>query len=383
MENYEGNINILFIGKSMDSKNINIMKRRKTRVVRIGEVKIGGGHPISIQSMTKTDTRDAAATLKQIFTLADKGCQIIRIAVPDDAAAESLFNIVPKSPIPVVSDIHFDYKLALKSIKAGVHALRLNPGNIKEPKRVREVVASAKAKGIPIRIGVNSGSLPKDLYEKIHNGIISTPEAMVEAAGRHLEILEDLNFYDTKISLKASDVPITIAAYRLMAKACDYPFHSGITESGTIKGGIIKSSVGLGILISEGLADTIRVSLTGDPVEEIKAGRKILESLNEIEKNAELVSCPTCGRISINLPVIAEKIEDMIEGIKVPVKIAVMGCEVNGPGEAKEADLGVAGGKGVGIIFKKGKIIKKVPEKDILKTMKEEINILLEENKNL
>lgn len=350
-----------------------IIKRRKTKIIDIGGVKIGGGNPISIQSMTKTDTRDAKSTIKQIIQLAESGCEIIRIAIPDNTAAESLFKIVPSSPIPVVADIHFDYRLALKSIKAGVHGLRLNPGNIKESTKVKEIVLRAKEKGIPIRIGVNAGSIPKDLREKVHSGKLSMSSAMVEAAGRHIEILEDQNFHDIKISLKASNVPDTVMAYRLMAKECDYPFHAGITESGTVNSGIIKSAVGLGILISEGLADTIRVSLTSNPTEEVIAAKKILESLNLRRGFAEVVSCPTCGRISIDLPEIACEVEKIAEKLRIPIKIAVMGCEVNGPGEASEADIGIAGGKGVGVIFRKGKIIKKVSEKEIVGSLKKEI----------
>jgi len=356
-----------------------IFKRRKTRIIKIGNLLIGGGNPISIQSMTKTDTRDIESTVQQINKLADAGCEIIRIAVPDEEAGKALFKIVPKSPIPVIADIHFNYKLALIAIEAGVDGLRLNPGNISDSKKVEKVVSSAKGKGIPIRIGVNAGSLPKDLLQKIEDGLMTTSEAMVEAANRHIKILEDLDFLDIKISLKASDVPTTILAYRLMAKQCNYPFHSGITEAGTLKSGIIKSSIGLGILITEGLVDTMRVSLTAEPVEEIRAAKKILESLGLRKSLGEVVSCPTCGRISINLLPIAEAIEKMIEEIQIPLKVAVMGCEVNGPGEAKDADIGVAGGKGVGVIFKKGKIIKKVPENKILDVIKEEINKFINE----
>lgn len=361
----------------------NIFKRRKTSVVVLGGIKIGGGHPISIQSMTKTDTRNSVETISQIESLADAGCEIIRVAVPDAKAAKAMGEIVKNSPLPVVADIHFDYRLALASVKAGVHGLRLNPGNIKEADKIREVVAAAKDKSIPIRIGVNSGSVPSDLRESVANGAMSLPQAMVEAAMRHIEILEKLSYYDIKISLKASDVPVTVEAYRLMAKRCRYPFHAGITESGSLRSGIIKSSAGLGILLSEGLADTIRVSLTGSPLEEVRVAQKILRSLSLRESAVDMISCPTCGRVSVNLIEIADEIERFSEGIKIPIRIAVMGCEVNGPGEAKDADIGVAGGKKCGVIFKKGKVIKKVPEEKIAEEMKREIeNYIREEEKN-
>lgn len=356
------------------------MERRKTRQIQVGKVKIGGDSPITVQSMTNTRTDDAAATLRQISELAAAGCEIIRCAVPDMAAAEGLKRIVSESPIPVIADIHFDYKLALAAIDAGVDGLRLNPGNIGGNDRVAAVVDAAKKRNIPIRIGVNAGSLPKDLLEKYGH---PTAEALVEAAWRHIHILEEMDYRNIKVSLKAHDVPLTVAAYRLLASQCDYPLHVGITEAGTINSGIIKSAVGIGTLLAEGIGDTIRVSLTGDPVREVKVAYDILKSLGLREYGPTLISCPTCGRTKINLEKLALEVERRLEKISEPITVAVMGCVVNGPGEAREADVGIAGGINEGLIFKKGVVLKKVPEACIIDELFAEIDkILLERKEN-
>lgn len=356
------------------------MERRKTRQIQVGKVKIGGDAPILVQSMTNTRTDDAAATLHQIGELAAAGCEIIRCAVPDMAAAEGLKRIVSESPIPVIADIHFDYKLALAAIDAGVDGLRLNPGNIGGNDRVAAVVDAAKKRNIPIRIGVNAGSLPKDLLEKYGH---PTAEALVEAAWRHIHILEEMDYRNIKVSLKAHDVPLTVAAYRLLASQCDYPLHVGITEAGTINSGIIKSAVGIGTLLAEGIGDTIRVSLTGDPVREVKVAYDILKSLGLREYGPTLISCPTCGRTKINLEKLALEVERRLEKISEPITVAVMGCVVNGPGEAREADVGIAGGINEGLIFKKGVVLKKVPEACIIDELFAEIDkILLERKEN-
>lgn len=356
------------------------MERRKTRQIQVGKVKIGGDAPITVQSMTNTRTDDAAATLHQIGELAAAGCEIIRCAVPDMAAAEGLKRIVSESPIPVIADIHFDYKLALAAIDAGVDGLRLNPGNIGGNDRVAAVVDAAKKRNIPIRIGVNAGSLPKDLLEKYGH---PTAEALVEAAWRHIHILEEMDYRNIKVSLKAHDVPLTVAAYRLLASQCDYPLHVGITEAGTINSGIIKSAVGIGTLLAEGIGDTIRVSLTGAPVREVKVAYDILKSLGLREYGPTLISCPTCGRTKINLEKLALEVERRLEKISEPITVAVMGCVVNGPGEAREADVGIAGGINEGLIFKKGVVLKKVPEACIIDELFAEIDkILLERKEN-
>lgn len=356
------------------------MERRKTRQIQVGKVKIGGDAPITVQSMTNTRTDDAAATLRQIGELAAAGCEIIRCAVPDMAAAEGLKRIVSESPIPVIADIHFDYKLALAAIDAGVDGLRLNPGNIGGNDRVAAVVDAAKKRNIPIRIGVNAGSLPKDLLEKYGH---PTAEALVEAAWRHIHILEEMDYRNIKVSLKAHDVPLTVAAYRLLASQCDYPLHVGITEAGTINSGIIKSAVGIGALLAEGIGDTIRVSLTGDPIREVKVAYDILKSLGLREYGPTLISCPTCGRTKINLEKLALEVERRLEKISEPITVAVMGCVVNGPGEAREADVGIAGGINEGLIFKKGVVLKKVPEACIIDELFAEIDkILLERKEN-
>ena len=356
-----------------------MFERKITRQIHIGKVAIGGGAPISVQSMCNTRTTDTAATVAQIKALQNAGCDIVRVAVPDMDAAKNLGSIIKEINIPLVADIHFDYKLALEAIKQGISALRLNPGNIGGEEKVKAVVKAAKAAHIPIRIGVNAGSLDKKILAKYGD---VTPEALVESAMEHVRILEDLDFHDLKISLKAHDVPLTLAAYRLMSKTVDYPLHLGITEAGTVNTGIIKSAVGIGALLAEGIGDTFRISLTGDPVVEVKVANEILKSLGLKEYGPTLVACPTCGRTSIDLPAIAAQVEKKLEGIKDPIDVAVMGCVVNGPGEARGADVGIAGGNGEGLIFRKGEIIRKVPEENLVGELFKEIDAILEERKN-
>ena len=351
-----------------------MITRRKTRQIAIGNVKIGGGAPISVQSMTNTKTTDTEATVAQIKALQDAGCDIVRLAVPDMAAAENIANIKVQVNIPLVADIHFDYRLALKAIEQGIDALRINPGNIGDEERVKAVVTAAKAKHIPIRIGVNAGSLDKKLLAKYGK---VTAKALVESAMEHVRILEKLDFHDIKISLKAHDVPLTIEAYRLMSQTVDYPLHLGITEAGTVNTGIIKSAVGIGALLAEGIGDTFRISLTGDPVNEVKVANEILKALGLKEYGPTLISCPTCGRCNIDLPSIAAKVEKRLDGIKKPVKVAVMGCVVNGPGEARDADIGIAGGKGEGLLFRKGEIIGKVPEDKLVDALFAELDKII------
>ncbi|ABB16075.1 MULTISPECIES: flavodoxin-dependent (E)-4-hydroxy-3-methylbut-2-enyl-diphosphate synthase [Carboxydothermus] len=353
-----------------------LLPRRKTKTIFIGTVPVGGDAPITVQSMTNTDTRDWQKTLRQIKRLKKAGCELVRVAVPDQEAARALKLIVEKSPLPVIADIHFDYKLALMALEAGVHGLRLNPGNIGSAEKVRIIVREAKNRRVPIRIGVNAGSLEKKLVEK-YGGI--TPEAMVESALHHVGILEDMGFDLIKISLKASDIPLMLAAYRLLAKKVDYPFHIGVTEAGPRSTGIIKSAVGIGALLAEGIGDTLRVSLTADPVEEVKIGFQILKALGLREYGAEVISCPTCGRTQVDIIKIAREVEKFAQNVKKPLKIAVMGCVVNGPGEAREADIGIAGGRGEALLFKKGKVVRKIGEEEILKVLKEEIKKLEEE----
>ncbi|NFM16778.1 flavodoxin-dependent (E)-4-hydroxy-3-methylbut-2-enyl-diphosphate synthase [Clostridium sporogenes] len=346
------------------------MIRKPTRKVKVGSIYVGGDSPISIQSMTNTDTRDVKSTLNQINKLDKIGCDIIRCAVPDMEASEALKIITKESKIPVVADMHFDYKLALESIKNGVDALRINPGNIGSMERVKMVAEAAKEKSIPIRIGVNSGSLKKDILDKYAR---VCPEALVESALQHVSILEKCNFNDIVISIKSSNVMQMIESYRLISEKVNYPLHLGVTEAGTTFRGTIKSSVGIGTLLAEGIGDTIRVSITGDPLEEIKIGKEILRSLGYVNEGIEFVSCPTCGRTNIDLISIAEEVEKRLLNCNKNIKVAVMGCVVNGPGEAREADIGIAGGKGEGLIFKKGEIIKKVKEEDIIDELIKEI----------
>ena len=354
------------------------MYRRNSRQLKLGNIFIGGTAPISVQSMTNTKTEDVAATVNQIKELTALGCDLIRCAVPGLRAAQALSAIKEQISIPLIADIHFDYKLALEAIAAGVDGLRLNPGNIGGKDEISQVISKASDRNIPIRIGVNAGSLPKDILLKYGH---PTPEALVEAAWRHIRILEEYDYRNIKISLKAHDVPLTIAAYRLMAAQCDYPLHVGITEAGTINSGIIKSAVGIGALLAEGIGDTIRVSLTGDPANEVRVAYQILKALGLREYGPTLISCPTCGRTQIQLEKLALEVEKRLENIKEPITVAVMGCVVNGPGEAREADIGIAGGISEGLIFKKGKIIKKVREEEIIDILFAEIDKILSERK--
>ncbi|MBE6070991.1 MAG: flavodoxin-dependent (E)-4-hydroxy-3-methylbut-2-enyl-diphosphate synthase [Clostridium butyricum] len=349
------------------------MNRRNSRKVKVGNIYVGGDSPITIQSMTNVRTSNVDEVLRQIDELHRAGCDIIRCAVLDMDDAEALKEITDKSPIPVVADIHFDYRLALKAIENGVSALRINPGNIGSEDRVEKVAKACKLKRIPIRIGVNSGSLEKEILER--DGKV-TAEGLVESALRHVKILEKLDFYDIVISIKSSNVEMMIESYRLIADKCDYPLHLGVTESGTVFKGTIKSSIGIGTLLAEGIGDTIRVSLTSNPIEEIKVATEVLRCLGLKKKGVEFVSCPTCGRTQINLIKIAEEVEKRLENCKKEIKVAVMGCVVNGPGEAREADIGIAGGKGEGIIFRKGKIVRKVKEEDLIAALMEEIEKL-------
>lgn len=344
--------------------------REKTRRVLVGNVPIGGGAPISVQSMTTTKTTDIARTLDEIRRLEDAGCDIVRVSVPDRPSVAALEKILPKVKVPIVADIHFDYSVALLVADIGVSKLRINPGNIGTRDKVEKVVEKAKAGGIPMRIGVNAGSLERDLLEK-HG--YPTAEAMVESAMRHIRILEELDFYDIVVSVKASSVPLTVDSYRLMAQKVNYPLHLGITESGTLTSGSIYSAVGLGILLHEGLGDTIRVSLTADVVEEVRAGRKILAALDLAANVPRVISCPSCARNHLDLVRIAEEVERRTADLRKPVKIAVMGCAVNGPGEAREADFGIMGGMGGGQIFVHGKVVKKVPEDQLVDELEKEI----------
>ncbi len=350
------------------------MKKYQSSVVKVGPYLLGGNNPIRVQSMCDTNTSDVKATVKQILELEKKGCEIIRVAVPDMKAAQAIGAIKKQIHIPLVADIHFDYKLALECIKQGIDKVRINPGNIGSKEKVKAVVDACKKKSIPIRIGINGGSLEKDLLKKYGQ----TPKAAVESALRHIKILEELNFKDILISIKFSEVPPMIEAYRLLAQKVSYPLHLGVTHAGTPFIGTIKNAIGIGTLIEQGIGATLRVSLTGPLTEELRVGYAILESLGKRAKKFEMISCPTCGRCEINLVQLAEKVEKFLEKLNQPIKVAVMGCIVNGPGEAKEADIGIAGGHGKAVIFSKGKILKTVTEKDIFKTLKEEINKIVE-----
>ncbi len=349
------------------------MQRTETKVVQVGHLKLGGGNPIVIQSMCNTDTRNVAATVAQIHALEAAGCEMVRVAVPDMAAAEAVGEIKKQIQIPLVADIHFDYRLALRVMERGVDKVRINPGNIGEESRIRQVVETAKQKKIPIRIGVNSGSLEKDLVEK-YGGV--TPQGLVESALRHVKILESYDFSDIVVSIKASDVPFSLETYRILSEHIPYPLHVGITEAGTLYSGTIKSAVGIGAILASGIGDTIRVSLTGDPVEEVKVAKEILKSLRLRKFGVELISCPTCGRTQIDLISIANEVEKRCASCQKNIKVAVMGCVVNGPGEAKEADIGIAGGNGVGILFQKGVLIRKVEESQLVDALMEEIEKL-------
>jgi len=347
--------------------------RKLTKEVSVGNIKIGNNNKITVQSMTTTDTRDIKATIKQIKELEDAGCDIVRVAVVDMDAARAIKEIKKEIKIPIIADIHFDYKLALESIESGVDGVRINPGNIGDTEKVRKVVKKCREKNLKIRIGVNGGSLEKELLEKYGE---ATPEALVESAMNHIKILEDLEFYNIVISLKSSDIHKTIKAYELISKKVDYPLHIGITESGSIKKGTIKSSIGVGYLLLNGIGDTLRISLTGNPVEEVYVGKQILRSLGLLNDKIKVISCPTCGRCRVDLINIVSQVEKRIDNIEKDITVAIMGCAVNGPGEAKEADIGIAGGNGEGLLFKKGEIIRKINSDDLVNELVNEINNL-------
>lgn len=349
------------------------MERRRSRRISVGTVNVGGDAPITVQSMTNTPTRDIRKTIAQIHRLEQAGCEIIRVAVPDAESAEALRDIKQEIGIPLIADIHFDYRLALAAVKSGADAIRINPGNIGGIKKLTEVVNAAKDAGIVIRIGVNSGSLEKDLLKKYKT---PTAHALVESAMRNIEQVGSLGFSSIKISLKSSDVRTTVEAYRELAQKTDYPLHLGITEAGGLYPGTVKSSIGIGLLLYEGIGDTLRVSLTRDPVEEVRVGYEILKALGLRRRGPDIISCPTCGRCEINLFALVGEVEKRLAGVRAPIKIAIMGCVVNGPGEAKEADIGMAGGKGVGILFRHGKLLKKVKEECLVDALMEEIKAI-------
>lgn len=343
--------------------------RQRTRAVRVGKVVIGGGAPVSVQSMTITDTRDIEGTLVQIYQLAAEGCEVVRLAVPDRAAAEALAGIKPRSPLPIVADIHFDHRLALLALEAGVDKLRINPGNIGSRERTRIVARAAKERGIPIRIGANIGSVSKAMLRRFG----PSAAALVESALEDVRVLEDLDFHDIVISVKASEVPMVVEAYTMIAERTTYPLHVGVTEAGTAWAGAIKSAAGIGAILARGIGDTIRVSLAADPVEEVKAGFEILKSLGLRTKGVQLVACPSCGRAEVDIIQIAQEVERRLAGLNAPVKVAVMGCAVNGPGEARLADLGIACGRGMGLLFKRGKIIASLPEARLVDALMEQV----------
>lgn len=348
-------------------------KKKSTKQITLGNLRIGGASPVVVQSMTKTDTRDVSSTVSQIKRLESAGCEVVRVAVLDSEAARAITDIRKRINIPLIADVHFDYRLALKAMENGADGLRINPGNIGSREKVRKVVRAAGDRGIPIRIGVNAGSLEKGILRKYGH---PTAEALVESAARHIKILEDLKFTSIKVSLKASDVMKTVNAYRLFSKRFRYPLHIGISEAGPVFQGTVKSAVGLGILLSEGIGDTIRVSLTASPVKEVKVAYEILKALHIRRFGPEIISCPTCGRCDINIRGLVSKVEKRLDKIKASFQVAVMGCVVNGPGEAREADIGIAGGKGVGILFKNGRVIKKLKEKELLSELMKEIDKL-------
>jgi (E)-4-hydroxy-3-methylbut-2-enyl-diphosphate synthase len=355
---------------SQQHETYKVTTRRKTRQVNVGGVKVGGDAPISVQTMTKTKTDDIAGTVTQIKIAVEAGVDIVRVTVNDKEAAAAMTEIVKQSPVPIVADIHFNHVFALKAIEAGVAKVRLNPGNIGSKDRIQQVLTAAKDRGIPIRIGVNSGSLEEDILQK-HG--YPTAEALFESAIRHVQICDEHNFKDVVISVKSTDVKLMIEAYRLVAERTDIPLHLGVTEAGPTRSGTIKSSVGIGALLAQGIGDTIRVSLTDDPVKEVEVGKEILRSLSLASRNIELIACPTCGRIEVDLFKIMGELEDKLAHIKKPVSIAVLGCVVNGPGEASAADIGIAAGKGVGILYRKGEMIKRVKESEIVSTILEEV----------
>ncbi|MBN1843670.1 MAG: flavodoxin-dependent (E)-4-hydroxy-3-methylbut-2-enyl-diphosphate synthase [Deltaproteobacteria bacterium] len=348
-------------------------RRKQTRQISIGGVKVGGGAPITVQSMTNTFTHEIGATVAQIHRLEAAGCELVRVAVPDAAAVEAISSIKEQISIPLIADIHFDYRLALGAVRAGADALRINPGNIGGAKKVKAVAKLAQERGIAIRIGVNAGSLEKEILKRYGS---ATPEAMVESALRHIEFLESFDFRDIKLSIKASDVARTVEAYRLAASKTDFPLHVGVTEAGTLVSGTVKSALGIGILLADGIGDTIRVSLTRDPVDEVRVGFEILKALKIRQRGPDIVSCPTCGRCEIDLVDVVERVESALITKATPVQLAIMGCVVNGPGEAREADIGIAGGKGHGVLFKKGKVVRKVPEDRLVETLLEEVEKL-------
>jgi len=350
-----------------------MVARRKTRQIRVGNVVIGGDAPVVVQSMTNTDTRDIDATVAQIKGLEGGGCEVVRVAVPDKEAAEALGRIKVSIEIPLIADIHFDYRLALLSMEQGVDGLRLNPGNIGDKKRIEYVVKAAKERGIPIRIGVNAGSLEEDLLQKYGH---PTPEAMVDSAMRHIRILEEYDFHDIKMSLKASNIHTTINAYRLISDKVEYPLHVGISEAGPLLSGTVKSAIGIGILLSEGIGDTIRVSLTADPVEEVRVAYEILKALNLRHRGVNIISCPTCGRMEIDIEKIAAVVEKRLSHITLPLNISILGCIVNGMGEGKEADVGIAGGKGCGLLFKNGKMVRRLRESELVEALIREVEDL-------
>jgi (E)-4-hydroxy-3-methylbut-2-enyl-diphosphate synthase len=354
----------------------NAIPRKSTKQITLGSVKIGGNAPVAVQSMCNTDTRDAGATIAQIERLGQAGCEIVRLAVPDETAAKSLGAVRKGTALPLIADIHFDYRLAIEAVKQGIGGLRINPGNIGGRHKVAEVVRACKDRGVPIRIGVNAGSLEKHLLERYGH---PTPEAIVESAFGHIRILEELNFSNLKVSLKASDVMTTVAAYRLFSRKSDYPLHIGISEAGTLFSGTIKSSVGLGILLAEGIGDTMRVSLTADPVEEVRVAYDILKALKIRQRGVNIISCPTCGRTEIDIISLASEVEKRLASVKEPLTVAVMGCIVNGPGEAREADVGIAGGRGIGLLFKHGEIVKKFDEKELADVLVREVQALVQE----
>ena len=358
-----------------------MITRRRTRQIHVGPVAIGGGAPVAVQSMTNTMTDDVEATVRQIQELEQAGCEIIRVAVPDMAAALAIARIREQIAIPLIADIHFDARLAVAAMEQGAHGIRINPGNLGGPEKLARVVAAAKQHHVPIRVGVNSGSIENDLLARHGYPTPERPDALIDSALGNVRLLEEQGFFDIKISIKSSDTLTTIAGYRLLADKTDYPLHLGVTEAGGLIAGTVKSSVALGILLSEGIGDTFRISLTRDPVEEIRVGFELLRSLRIRERGPELISCPTCGRTRIDLFSLAEKVERRLQTMQSPLKVAVMGCVVNGPGEAREADIGIAGGHGVGIIFKKGEIYRKVAEADLLPVFLEELEKLEAERK--
>jgi len=349
--------------------------RNFTSPVYIGQIGVGGSNPVRVQSMTNTDTRDTSATLQQITSLYNAGCEIVRVAVPDQTAAENLKELSQHSPLPLIADIHFDHKLAVRAISSGIQGIRINPGNIGTEKALDNIVHALKERSIPIRIGVNSGSVERDLL-RAHGG--PTPEAMVESALRHIRLLEERDYYQIKLSIKSSSVLNTVQAYRLLSQKVNYPLHLGITEAGTLIRGTVKSSVGLGILLFDGLGDTLRVSLTGDPVDEVLVAWEILRSLGIRKRGPEIISCPSCGRTEIDLLSLTREVEKHLQAVQEVFTVAVMGCPVNGPGEAKHADIGIAGGKECGVIFCKGEVIKKVSERELLTEFKKELNNYLD-----